>query len=166
MRLEWIEKYMKDAEILIYENQIDAGLKVLDGLLYEEPGYGSLHNHIGWAYMYYTPYAEKAEEHLKWAIKFAPDYPAPYLHLGALYIRLGRYDEAISILEKGVKVPGANRLAIYECIGQAYELKRDYAKAVRAYKEALVSTAGTDTYNVTEGIKRCRKKRWVMMFTF
>jgi len=42
MRLEWIEKYMKDAEILIYENQIDAGLKVLDGLLYEEPGYGSL----------------------------------------------------------------------------------------------------------------------------
>jgi len=83
-----------------------------------------------------------------------------------LYVRLGRYDEAISILEKGLKVPGANRLGMYEYIGQAYELKRDYTKAVRAYKEALVSTAGAETYNVTEGIKRCRKKRWVMMFTF
>jgi len=157
---------MKDAEGLIYENQVEAGLKILNGLLYEEPGYGSLHNHLGWAYMYYTADVEKAEEHLKWAVRFAADYPAPYLHLGSLYVRLMRYDEAVSILEKGLTKPGANLLAMYETIGQAYELKKEYARAVRAYKEALVSVAGADTYNVTEGIKRCRKKRWVMMFTF
>ncbi len=166
MRLEWIEKYMKDAEGLIYENQVEAGLKVLNGLLYEEPGYGSLHNHIGWAYMYYTADVAKAEEHLKWAIKFSSEYAAPYLHLGALYNRLGRYNEALSILEKGLTRPGANKLAMYETVGQAHELKREYGKAVRAYKEAVASVAGVDTYTATEGIKRCRKKRWVMMFTF
>ncbi|NOT76356.1 MAG: hypothetical protein HOP08_15615 [Cyclobacteriaceae bacterium] len=166
MRIEWIEKYMKDAEGMIYENQIEAGLNVLNGLLYEEPGYGSLHNHIGWAYMYYTADAAKAEQHLQWAIRFEAEFPAPYLHLGALYIRQWRYDEALSVLQKGLTKPGANRLALYENIGQVYELKKEYTKAVRAYKEGLASTAGGDTYQMTEGIKRCRKKRWVMMFTF
>jgi len=68
MRIEWMEKYMADAERLIYSNQVEDGLLMLTDLLYDEPGYGSLHNHIGWAYMYYTADVEKAERHLKLAI--------------------------------------------------------------------------------------------------
>lgn len=161
-----MEKYMADAERLICDNQIEEGLVLLNNLLYDEPGYGSLHNHLGWAYMYYTAETTKAELHLKLAIRFDAEFAAPYLHLGNLYIRMGRYTDALVNLEKGLTTKNANRVAHLEAIGHAYELKREYAKAIRAYKEALASTIGFEIGNLTEGIKRCRKKRWVMMFSF
>lgn len=164
MRLEWMEKYMADAEKLIYENKVEEGLRLLDGLLYEEPGYGSLHNHLGWAYFYYTPETERAEMHLKMAIRFAPDYAPPYQHLGTLYLRMDRYAEALEYFERGVTKHQANRTAFLDGIGQVYELKREYRKAIKAYKEALASTVGFESINLGESIKRCQKKRWVMMF--
>ena len=166
MRIEWMEKYMADAERLIYSNQIEDGLSMLTELLYDEPGYGSLHNHIGWAYMYYTADVEKAERHLKLAIYFDPSFAAPFLHLGNLYIRMGRYAEALSTLKSGMTKQNANRIAFLEGIAHVHELRRDYAEAIKTYKEALASTVGLETANFTEGIKRCRKKRWVMMFNF
>ncbi len=166
MRIEWLEKYMKEAEGLIYENEIEQGLAALDKLLYYEPGYGRLHNHIGWAYLYYTVDVQKAERHLKLAVQFGPEFPAPYLHLGTLYVRLGRYAEAIRVLEQGMTKDGANKVAMLECTGQAYELKKDYARAIKAYKQAMISTIGAESFSLTDGIKRCRKKRLMMMFTF
>jgi len=166
MRIEWMEKYMSDAEKLIYENKVTEGLAMLDDLLYDEPGYGSLHNHIGWAYMYYTADIVKAELHLKMAIRFDETFAAPYLHIGNLYIRTGRYAEALQYLEKGMKAINPNKIAFLESIAHVHELKRDYAKAIATYKEALASTVGFESEKLTEGIKRCRKKRWVMMFTF
>ncbi|MEO7988112.1 MAG: tetratricopeptide repeat protein [Chryseolinea sp.] len=165
MRIEWMEKYMADAEKLIYENQVTEGLALLDNLLYDEPGYGSLHNHIGWAYLYYTVDIEKAELHLKMAIRFDATFAAPYLHIGNLYIRTGRYADALQYLEKGVVAMNPNKVAFMESIARAYELKKEYAKAVTAYKDALAITVGIESEKFAEGIKRCRKKRWVMMFT-
>jgi tetratricopeptide (TPR) repeat protein len=166
MRIEWMEKYMAEAEKLIYNNQIEDGLLMLTDLLYDEPGYGSLHNHIGWAYMYYTADVEKAERHLKLAIHFDASFAAPYLHLGSLYLRMGRYAEALSTLKTGLTKQNANRIAFLESIAHVHELRREYAEAIKVYKEALASTVGFETANFTEGIKRCRKKRWVLMFNF
>lgn len=166
MTIQWIEKYLTDAEHLIVNNQVDEGLALLNELLYDEPGYGSLHNHLGWAYMYYTADVVRAERHLKLAVHFDAGFHAPYLHLGNLYVRIGRYTEAVEILEKGSTIKHANRVAVFEAIGHAYELKKEYAKAVKAYKEALASTVGFDHANLTAGIQRCRKKRMVMMFSF
>ena len=164
MRIEWIEKYLSEAERLIYSNQLEDGLLMLTDLLYDEPGYGGLHNHIGWAYMYYTADVEKAERHLKLAIHFDPAFAAPYLHLGNLYLRIGRYADALSTLKNGLTKQNANKIAFLEGIAHVHELRRDYAEAIKAYKEALASSVGFETANFTEGIKRCRKKRWVMMF--
>ena len=166
MRIEWMEKYMADAERLIYNNQVEQGLFMLTDMLYDEPGYGSLHNHIGWAYLYYTADVEKAERHLKLAIYFDSAFAAPYLHLGNLYIRMGRYADALSSLKIGLTKQNANRIAFLESIAHVYELKRDYGAAIKTYKEALASSVGFETTNFTDGIKRCRKKRWVMMFNF
>ena len=166
MRIEWIEKYMSEAERLIYGNHVEDGLLMLTDLLYDEPGYGSLHNHIGWAYMYYTADVENAERHLKLAILFDPAFAAPYLHLGNLYLRICRYADALSTLKNGLTKQNANKTAFLESIAHVHELKRDYAAAIKAYKEALASSVGFETTNFAEGIKRCRKKRWVMMFNF
>jgi tetratricopeptide (TPR) repeat protein len=164
-RVEWIEKYLAEAEQLIYANNVEGGLELMNNLLYEEPGYGTLHNYLGWAYLYYTPDVQRAELHLKMAIRFNETYAPPYLHLGSLYIKHAKYNEAIAILEKGAWLPNANRYAFLDNIAQAYELNGEFKKAIKAYKTALKATVGHESNVLIENIKRCRKKRITLFFS-
>jgi tetratricopeptide (TPR) repeat protein len=167
MRIEWMEKHMADAERLILDNKVDEGLTLLNNLLYDEPGYGSLHNHIGWAYLYYAHNVGKAKLHLKAAIAFDADFAPPYLHLGTLYLRSEKFTKALATLEQGVTKTNANRVAFFECIGQVHELKCDFSRAIKAYKEAMkASVISFETNTLMDGIKRCRRKRVTMFFTF
>ena len=167
MKIEWIEKYLLVAEQMIYDNKVNEGLQLMNNLLYDEPGYGYLHNHLGWAYFYYTEDVTKAELHLKLAIQFAREYPAPYIHLGNLFIRLRKYEEAIDYLKQGLNKPNANCVGFLETMGQAYELKGDFRKAIHSYREAVASSVITfEVNNLNEHIKRCRQKKWSMMFGF
>src|SRR5687768_6902045 len=129
----WIEKYMANAEQMIYDGQVEEGLNVLNDLLYDEPGYGPLHNYLGWAYMYYGNDARKAEMHFTMAIRFAPDYAPAYVHMGNLLSRAARYAEAIEYFRAGLTKPAANRTALLEGIAHAYELQREYRHAIRSY---------------------------------
>lgn len=167
MKLEWIEQYMKEAEQLIYANEVDRGICLLNELLYDEPGYGRLHNHLGWAYTYYTSDSARAELHLKMAIKFQSEFFAPYLHIGQLLIRIGRADEAIDYLRAGLTKPEANAVGLWDLIGRAYEMKADYRNAIAAYKQAMIGSLNDHEVKAfKEGINRCRKKRWVLFFSF
>ena len=167
MKIEWIEKYLQEAEQLIINNKVKEGFQLLDNLLYEEPGYGYLHNHLGWAYLYYSDEFAKAELHLKLAIKFNSSYPASYIHLGNLLIRMRKYAEAIKYLKQGLDKPDAHRVGFLETLGQAYELNGDFKNAIKAYNEAIVSSVVTfEVNNLAEHIKRCRKKKWALMFGF
>lgn len=166
MKFEWMNKYLADAEQMMYDNQVNEGLELMNSLLYEEPGYGYLHNYIGWAYLYYTADTAQAELHLKMSIRFDAGYAAAYLHLGNLYVRLGRYTEALQYLESGLTKNNANKVAFLETIAHVYELKKEFNKAIRFYKEALACTVGHEVTQLTESIKRCQKKRWVLMFSF
>src|SRR5690242_7847822 len=122
MRIEWIEQYMNEAERMIIEGgqKLEIGMSMLTDLLYEVPGYGNLHNHLGWAHLYYTHDQARAEVHLKAAIAFQSEFQAPYLHLGTLYVRQGKYAEAIAILETGLTKPQANKTVMLDLIGQSY----------------------------------------------
>lgn len=163
MKHEWIDKYMYDAERMIVEGGpgVNEGLKMLNELLYEEPGYGRLHNHLGWAHLYYTFDIAQAEVHFKAAIKFHGEFQAPYLHLGTLYVREAKYAEAIDVLNKGLTAQQANKAGMLDLIGQAYEMQREYKLAIKAYREAMLSTFATSEVNIfSDSIKRCRKKRW------
>ena len=144
---------------------LESGMNILNNLLYEEPGYGNLHNHLGWAHLYYTLNLVQAEIHLKAAIRFHADFHAPYLHLGTLYFREAKYEAAIEILSTGLTKHGANKSLMLEMIGQSYELRKQYSLAIKAYREAMLSTLATHEMNVySEGIKRCRKKKWTALF--
>jgi tetratricopeptide (TPR) repeat protein len=162
MNIEWIEVYMKEAELLIINNEVERGMRILNELLYAEPGYGSLHNHIGWAHLYFTSNYSLAEVHLNAAVKFHPELPAPYLHLGNLYMRTERHAAALEVAAAGLARAGANRAALLEVTGQAYEMTHEFRKAIKAYREAsLASMNNFEINNFNEGIKRCRKKRWM-----
>ena len=166
MKIEWIEKYLTQAENFILNEELEKGLALLNSLLYDEPGYGRLHNHLGWAYMYYGDNEELAELHLKLAIRFDPEYHAPYLHLGELLNRLKRFDEAIGYMETGLAKKDANKMSILDAMGLAYESKREYGKAIKAYKAALLESMFTYYSNkLSDGIKRCRRKKMLAMFS-
>jgi tetratricopeptide (TPR) repeat protein len=167
MKIEWMEKYLNEAEQLIYDNRVNEGIELLSNLLYDEPGYGFLHNHLGWAYMYYTPDVAKAEMHLKFAIKFDGEYPAPFIHLGNLLIQNNRLVEAVGVLQQGLHKPAANRAVFQEAIGRAWELRGEFAKAIKAYREGIIaSMAEHEINNLQAHVARCRKKRWVAVFMF
>jgi tetratricopeptide (TPR) repeat protein len=135
-------------------------------LLYDEPGYGNLHNHLGWAYLYFTSDAVRAELHLTMAVKFSEEFAAPYLHLGTLYMRQGRYSDALTYLERGLSKPTANHLAFLQSIAQVYEVKREFRKAIEAYKQALTLSVGYESETMMQSIARCRKKRVTLFFSF
>jgi len=162
----WIEKYLADAEQLIYDDQFEQAMMILNNLLLEEPGYGRLHNHIGWAYLYYSEELSLAELHLKMAIHFDEAYAAPYVHLGSLYIREGKYSDAVVYLQQGLTKPKANRVALWQSIAQVHELRGEWRKAIAAYKQAMmVSVIDHEVSDLEAGIKRCRRKRVALFFS-
>jgi tetratricopeptide (TPR) repeat protein len=165
-RIKWIEKYLTEAEQLIYNDQVEQALKILNNLLHQEPGYGRLHNHLGWAYLYYSDEVRLAELHLKMAIQFDESYAAPYLHLGSLYIREERFSEALTYLQHGLSKPKSNRVALLQSLGCVHELRGEWRKAIAAYKKAML--ASIQEHEVTDleaGIKRCLRKRVALFFS-
>lgn len=165
-QLMWIEKYLNEAEQLFYEDQVEAGLTMLNDLLYEEPGYFGLHNHLGWAYLYYTQDKLKAELHLKTAIHFNATFAPPYQHLGTLYTRSGQYSEAIAYLEKGLNANQPNKVAMLQNIAHVYELQGEWSAAIKAYKKAMIaSVVDQEVNSLQAGIKRCRRKRVTLFFS-
>jgi tetratricopeptide (TPR) repeat protein len=163
----WMEKYLTEATNMLYEGRVEEGLNVLNNLLYEEPGYGNLHNYLGWAYMYYGNDAARAEMHLKMAMHFAGEYAPPYLHMGNLLNRSMRYAEALEYFHAGVTRPEANRPALYEGMAYSYELTGEYRKAIKAYKEAATASAlDFEVDRLLKSVRRCRRKRIALMFSF
>jgi hypothetical protein len=103
----------------------------------------------------------QAELHLKMAIKFDGQYPAPFIHMGNLMIRCNRYAEAIDYLKQGVQKPSASRVAFLEAMGQAWELSGDFGQAINSYREAMMaSLTDHEVTSMTNHVARCRKKRW------
>lgn len=162
----WIEKYMTEAEQLIYEDQVEQAMMIFDNLLHEEPGYARLHNHIGWAYLYYSEDVSRAELHLKMAVHFDKEYAAPYLHLGSLYIREGKYSDAVVYLQQGLTKSKANRVVMLQSLAYVHELRGEWRKAIAAYKKAMmVSVIENEVSDLEAGIRRCRRKRVALFFS-
>lgn len=163
----WIERYLTKAEQMIYDGQVEDALNVLNNLLFEEPGYAPLHNHLGWAYLYYGNNASRAEMHFRAAMRFAADFAPPYLHMGTLMNRAARYAEAIEQFRAGLTRPEANRASLLEGIAHAYEMQGEYRRAMRAYREAaMASVVDFEVDRLLNGAKRCRKKRIALFFSF
>jgi tetratricopeptide (TPR) repeat protein len=158
-KIKWIEEYLEHALEVSYLEGYERAIKLLDRLLYEEPGYGRLHQTMGLIYLN-AEEMKQAEMHFRMAILFSPELADSYNHLGNLLRQDERHDEAIEICTKGLKAKQANKTRLLENVGQAYELKKKYSKAIRSYKEALSYSAELWECRVLEeNIKRCKRKQ-------
>lgn len=133
----WVEERFLKVDDFYSKGEFAEGKKILEEILESEPGYGRAHNHLGWLYYAKFDDFEKAEYHYKLAIKFAADYPAPYLNLTYLLNYLNRYEEIKNHIEVALKVDGTVKSVLYNELGKAHEVNGNYAEASKAYKAAI-----------------------------
>lgn len=89
------------------------------------------------AYMEKRAY-ELAEKHLLKAIKLSNGSPQHYQNLGALYLSMERYDDAIKIFRQvAANLLFATPEVAWAGIGFAHFQQQDYSAAEQAYRKAL-----------------------------
>jgi len=95
------------------------------------------YTYLGWAYSMKGDLNRAIEECLN-AIELDPDYGNPYNDIGDYLIRQGKLDEAIPWLERALAARRYEaRCYPHMNLGQIWEQKLDYGKAVEAYRCAL-----------------------------
>ena len=95
------------------------------------------HTFLGWVYASLSRYEEAIEE-CHHAITLDPSYGNPYNDIGAYFIELGWWKEAIPWLEKALAAPRyENREFAHMNLGRVYEHLGQWKKAAKAYKAAL-----------------------------
>jgi len=159
-KIKWIEEYLEEALKLAWMEGHEAALKLLERLLYEEPGYGRLHYTLGVIYYDYAEDNQQAEKHFRLAIQFSPWYANSYWYLGTLLYRDDRLKDAIKVMDDGLRAKHADKSLLLTNIAKAYELNQQFGKAISTYKKALGHSA--ELWNcrvIEESIKRCKRKR-------
>jgi Tfp pilus assembly protein PilF len=92
---------------------------------------------LGWTYSMLNRYEEAVEECHR-AIALDPTFGNPYNDIGAYFIELGWWREAILWLEKALAAPRyENREFAHMNLGRVFEHLGQWAKARQAYKAAL-----------------------------
>lgn len=159
-KIKWMEEYLEEGLRLAAEEGYEPALRLLVKLLYDEPGYARLHHALGIVYFCYADKPEQAEQHLRLAIQFDEKFAEPYWYLGKLLSDDDRLDEAIEIYQHGLKAKRAQKAELLRETGRAYELKRNFKKAIRHYKKALGYSAELKScFAIEQGIERCKRKQ-------
>ncbi|MFQ6671942.1 MAG: tetratricopeptide repeat protein [Candidatus Tectimicrobiota bacterium] len=129
---EWFEEGFEHHQTGDLEQAIECYERSLDVAPSAEA-----HTFLGWAFSHKGDLDTAIEECFK-AIQVDPDFGNPYNDIGAYYIQLGRYDEAIPWLERAMK---AERYESYHYphlnLGRVYLKKGMYIEAVGALEKAL-----------------------------
>jgi tetratricopeptide (TPR) repeat protein len=95
------------------------------------------HTFRGWTYSFLGDYEQAIAECLQ-AIKVDPEFGNPYNDIGAYLIEQGKWDEAISWLEKATVAKRYEaRCFPFFNLGRVYEHNRNWTKAKECYAQAF-----------------------------
>jgi tetratricopeptide (TPR) repeat protein len=95
------------------------------------------HTFLGWTYHFQGKIDEAIAE-CKRAIELDPEFGNPYNDIGAYLIELGRYEEAVSWLERAIEARRYEpRHFPHYNLGRAYLGQEMYARAMRCFQQAL-----------------------------
>ena len=95
------------------------------------------HTCLGWAYSAKGQYGDAIRECEK-AVRLDPEYGNPYNDIGAYMIETGRWEEALSWLEKATVAERYDgRFYAWYTLGRVWEHQGEWARALEAYRHAL-----------------------------
>ena len=164
MRFQELEQYVLDAEKAFEQGFYMEGKAFLESALTEEPTYGKAHNHLGWLYLFRLEDYEKAERHLKLALKYSQKYSAPYMHMISLLFESKRLEEHGYLIAAAMKVPGMSKSFLYSEKGKAFEVQGKYAQAIKWYRKAIRwSMEESEISAIRNYMKRAKSKRWLFL---
>ncbi|NIR48761.1 tetratricopeptide repeat protein [candidate division KSB1 bacterium] len=129
-------KYFKKAYQLQMEGQFQRAVILYKKSLEIEPT-AEAHTFLGWTYSFMGKLKEAIEECHK-AISVDPDFGNPYNDIGAYYLQLGEFDEAIPWFERAKRAKRYETPEFAYCnLGKVYELKGLWPLAMEEYIKAL-----------------------------
>ena len=164
MSLQNFELYVLDAEKAFEKGLILEGKGYLENALAEEPTYGKAHNHLGWFYLFHMDDVEKAEVHLRLALKYARQYSAPYVHMIELLFNAEGLDVHAILVADAMMVPGVGKSYLYNEMGRNMELKGRITDALKFYRLAIRWSTDKEQIKVIKmNIRRARGKRWLFL---
>ena len=164
MSLQLYEQFVLDAEQAFEKGLFLEGKGFLENALAEEPTYGKAHNHLGWFYLFHMDDVEKAEVHLRLALKYARQYSAPYVHMIELLFNAERLEEHAKLVAEAMKIPGVGKSYLYNEMGRNVEMKGRITDAIKFYRLAIRwSTDKEQIKVIRENIRRARGKRWLFL---
>ena len=147
------------ASALLDRGEVAEAKDVLIGIIGDEPDYGRAHNHLGWIYRVKLSDYTRAEYHLRLAVKFAPDYPAGYIHYGNILMELGEVEKLSELTEKAFKVRGLEKSTVFHFMAVVQEMKGDQLAAMKLLKRAKDESKDEDSLNYLKSeIRRLKGK--------
>lgn len=103
-----------------------------------DPNFADAENALGILYHLAFRQPDEAEKHYKKALQLKPDYSGAKVNLAALYLDLGRYDEAIALDEEVLKdLSYKNQYLPANNEGWAWYKKGDTARALSLILETV-----------------------------
>jgi Tfp pilus assembly protein PilF len=156
------EKFLA-ADKMISENRLSEAANLLEEILEEAPDYGKAHNHMGWLFETKFKNLQRAEEHYRLALKFAPQYTAAYYNYCYLLSSLRKHDELEKVLEHAIKVSGISYATIYNEYGLLREIQGKLDEAIHYYKLHIKNSFDSKSIETAaESIKRCERKKLLL----
>jgi serine/threonine protein kinase/tetratricopeptide (TPR) repeat protein len=126
------EYHYEFAESYFHCGDADEAIKYYAKALELDPNYSRAHNHIAYCYAWIGNH-KRAEEHFKKNVQLSQKANA-YDSLAAGYRLAGRYDEALSALERGAEL-SPNLDYLYGSMARNYILKGALSKALEALRQ-------------------------------
>ena len=106
---------------------------------------------LGSIYFQQDNMIDAQENYLKAITKF-PNFRRAWRNVGLIYVRSGKYDEAINAFTRMIELGGGDAYS-FGLLGFAYASKQDYQAAEAAYRNALLLQPDNTEWRL--GITRC-----------
>lgn len=106
---------------------------------------------LGSIYFQQDDMIDALENYNKATTKF-PNFRRAWRNIGLIYVRSGKYDEAISAFTRMIELGGGDAYS-FGLLGFAYASKQDYQAAEAAYRNALLLQPDNTEWRL--GITRC-----------
>jgi len=131
------ERTMNEGSIALRAGDSSMAMELLLKAEKQDPENPHVRYNLGIAYLG-KDLVDKAEQQFKEAIRLKPDYSEAYNYLGRIYLYRGQTDAAIQCFQKALNnVLYNNPEKAYYNLGEAYMIRKEYAKAAEQLERAV-----------------------------
>ena len=131
------ERTMNEGSLALRAGDSTLAMELLLKAEKEDPENPHIHYNLGIAYLG-KDLVDKSEQQFKEAIRLKSDFSEAYNYLGRIYLYRGQTEAAIQCFQKALNnVLYNNPEKAYYNLGEAYMIKKEYAKAADQLERAI-----------------------------